>query len=166
MKAEYINPFIQSITEVFENMLECTPEMGDARVAENESQSTDLVGIIGLSGTAKATVAVRLPVPTALALVSKLLGTKMKCVDSLLVDGVGELANIVAGNAKSKFADQSLSLSLPTVVRGSILKSSNTKDCEWLEVPFTSPLGDFSLAISFKPLSVAEREATHESTSC
>ncbi len=166
MKAEYINPFIQSISEVFENMLECAPEVGDPRVPGLELEATDLIGIIGLSGSARCTVALRLPVTTALAVISKMVGVDMTSVDSEIIDGVGELTNIIAGNAKSKFSGQSLSMSLPTVVKGSVLTSSNVNGCEWLELPFSSPLGSFTLAISFKPSAVAEKEIAHESTGC
>jgi len=166
VKAEYINPFIESVSEVFENMLECTPEMGRARVAANEQEPSDLVGIIGLSGTAQCTVAIRLPLPTALAIVGKMVGAKLESDDSAISDGVGELVNIIAGNAKAKLAGHSLSLSLPTVIRGSILKSSKLQGFEWLELPFSSSLGGFSLAISFKPTTVVEKEAIHESPGC
>lgn len=166
MKAEHINPFIESVFEVFENMLECKPEMGGARLSGPNEHSSDLVGIIGLSGTAQFTVAVRLPVLTALAIISKMLGIQVRTVDSGIIDGVGEIVNIIAGNAKAKFEGHDLSMSLPTVIRGNILKSDSLQDCEWLELPFSSSLGDFSLSISFKRHVLTEKEATHESAGC
>lgn len=164
MNAETINPFIESVTEVFDNMLECQLSTGDLRVAQSQPGGPDVIGMIGLSGTAKAIVALRVPVKTALAVVGKMVGTTFKSVDASIIDGIAELVNIVAGNAKSKFEGHSLSLSLPSVVRGDICRLSSQSDAQWLEVPFECDLGSFSLVVSMKIESVADKkEARHES---
>jgi chemotaxis protein CheX len=165
MKAENINPFIESVAEVFENMLETEVKMGDPSADAEESATPDLIGVIGLSGTAQGIVSLRLPVKTALDIIGKMVGTEFRSVDSSIIDGVGELVNIIAGNAKAKFKGQTLSLSLPTVVRGSIYKLNNLSNTVWLTVPFTSELGSFSISVCFKPVVVAEKEVVHASTS-
>lgn len=166
MNAETINPFIESVTEVFDNMLECQLSTGDARVATPKPGVPDVIGMIGLSGTAKAVVALRVPVKTALAVVGKMVGTTFKSVDASIIDGIAELVNIVAGNAKSKLEGHKLSLSLPSVVRGDICRLSSESDNQWLEVPFDCELGPFSLVVSMKITSVADKkEAQHESAS-
>lgn len=162
MKAEYINPFIQSVSEVFENMLQCTVEMGSVGIAAARKGPQDIIGVIDLSGTANGSVAVRFPIKTALAVVGKMIDTEFETVDSSVIDGVGELVNVVAGNAKAKLEGHSLSVSLPTVVRGDVYCLSNSRDIVWLELPFSSPLGDFTLAVSFKPSPMAHKEAIHE----
>lgn len=167
MKAENINPFIESVGDVFSNMLDCSVEMGNPAVAGEDDKATpDIIGVIGLSGTAQGIVALKLPVKTALAIVGKMVGTDFKGVDSSIIDGVGELVNIVAGSAKARFKGHAISLSLPTVVRGSIYKLNNLSNTVWLTVPFKSPLGEFSLSVCFKPAVVKEKEAIHASASC
>ncbi len=161
MKAENINPFIESVTEVFENMLDCKVKMGNPGIAEEEQSTPDIIGVIGLSGTAQGIVALKLPVKTALAAVGKLAGTSFKSVDSSIIDGVGEIVNIITGNAKSKFAGHAINISLPTVVRGSIHNVSNMDNTVFLAVPFDSDLGSFSLLVTFRPAVVPEKEAAH-----
>jgi len=163
MKAENINPFIQSISEVFESMLDSKVAVKDLHLSAADEGHPDIIGLIGLSGTAKGIVALKLPVPTALAIIGKMVGTGFKSVDSSVIDGVGELVNIIAGNAKAKFEGQSISLSLPTVVRGSIYRLQNLGEMVWLSLPFESELGEFSLEVSFKQMSTTKQEVAHAS---
>ncbi len=166
MKAENINPFIEAVTEIFANMLECEVETGDPALAEDETGRPDIIGVIGLSGTAQGVVALRLPVKTALNIVGRMVGMEFRGVDSSIIDGVGELVNIVAGSAKAKFEGHVLSVSLPSVVRGSIYRLNNLSNTVWLTVPFISRLGDFSLSVCFKPVVTTEKEAAHAGIGC
>jgi len=163
MKAENINPFIESVAETFENMLECSVQAGGPILNEDAEGTPDIIGVIGLSGTAQGIVALKLPVKTALAIIGRMIGTELRSIDSSIIDGVGELVNIVAGNAKAKFKGHAISLSLPTVVRGSIYKLTNLSNTIWLTVPFQSELGNFSLSVCFKQVPKQEEEAVHAS---
>ena len=163
MRAENINPFIESVAETFESMLECSFEAGDPVLNEDAEGTPDIIGVIGLSGTAQGIVALKLPVKTALAVIGKMIGVEIRGIDSSIIDGVGELVNIIAGNAKAKFEGHAISLSLPTVVRGSIYKLTNLSNTVWLTVPFESPLGEFSLSVCFKQAVQQEKEAVHAS---
>ncbi len=161
MKVENINPFMESVSEVFENMLESTVTAGEPTVDIEESNTPDIIGVIGLTGTAQGIVALKLPVRTALAVVGRMVGSEFKAVDSSIIDGVGELVNIIAGNAKAKFKGHSISLSLPTVVRGSIYKLNNLSNTVWSTVPFKSTFGDFAVSVCFKPAAESRKEAMH-----
>ncbi len=86
-------------------------------------------------------------------LVSALLDQELHVMDETVVDGVAELVNIVAGGAKAKFATangQPIELGLPTVVRGSDYTVEYGTKVVWLEVPFTSELGAFTLRVTFE----------------
>ena len=173
MKVDLINPFIQSVNDVFESMLQGTVEASPpGPPAEDDGQSRDIAGIISLSGTTTITVAMRFPVKTVLAVVGAMLGDKIKTVDASIIDAVGELVNITAGGAKGRMTGEKLSLSLPTVVRGHVCKVHNIpKDTVWVEIPFTSSFGDFAIALNYKVLSfispvAIEKEVVHESADC
>lgn len=164
MKAENINPFLLSVHEVFETMLDCPVETGQVGAPGKKQGPTGIIGLIGLSGDGKGIVAIKMPPTTALALVGKMIGEKLRSVDASVVDGIGEVVNIIAGVAKAKFTNLSLSLSLPTVVRGDICKLSSQFDESWVEIPFSSKLGDFSLAVGFCVATENEKEKKHAST--
>jgi chemotaxis protein CheX len=152
MKAEYINPFIEGVNELFSTMLECEALRGKVGVAQTKGDPRDITALIGLSGPARGIVALTFPIPTALAMVSKLLGTPTRVVDATVSDAVAEMVNIVAGRAKSKFqtlSGEPIDLSLPTVVRGNSYKVEYPSKSVWLDVPFESALGTFSLRVTF-----------------
>ncbi|MCD6118440.1 chemotaxis protein CheX [bacterium] len=156
MKVEYINPFIEGVNELFLTMLGCEALRGKVGVAKAKSDPRDVTALIGLSGPARGIVALTFPIPTALAMVSKLLGTPTRVVDATVSDAVAEMVNIVAGRAKSKFQTLSgdpINLSLPTVVRGNSYKVDYPSKSVWLDVPFESELGSFSLRVTFDDIS-------------
>ena len=154
MKVEYINPFIESTYELFSTMLTATAKRGDVGIAkEVKSNARDIMGLIGLSGPARGMVALAFPVETALKMVNRLLDTEIKVMDDTVSDAIAEMVNIVAGGAKAKInigGNKPIDLSLPTVVRGSNYDVDYPTGTVWLEVPFDSDLGSFSLRVTFE----------------
>lgn len=153
MKIEYINPFIESVFGLFTTMLECPVERGQLSVASETWNSGDVTAIIGLSGLARGTVALSFPRETAVAMVSRLLQIDKADAGDSITDGVAELVNIVAGSAKAKFStdnsDSVISLGLPTVIQGKEYTLGYPPQATWLDVPFDSDLGAFSMRVTF-----------------
>lgn len=153
MDVSYINPFIESVNELFSTMLEANISRGTIGVSRGAGNPRDIVAIIGLSGPARGTVALSFPTATALSLVNKLLGLDTHIVDENISDGVAELVNIVAGSAKAKLVGDGgavIDLSLPTVLRGNDFTVDYPSQSMWLEVPFESDYGAFSLRVTFE----------------
>lgn len=154
MKVEYINPFIESVFELFSTMLGAEARRGEVNVSRGAGNPREITGLIGLSGHARGTVALSFPSATALAMCGRLLGMETQVVDETVSDAVAELVNIVAGAAKAKLnvanGGAPIDLSLPTVVRGSSYSVDYPSKAVWLEVPFTSDLGPFSLRVTFE----------------
>lgn len=161
MKPEYINAFIQSVTETFDDMLDCQVNAREPAPAAETGETDSLIGIIGLSGTAQGTVAVKFPIETAISLIGDWVGIKYFEIDTAVVDGVGELINIIAGNAKVKLKNHKISISLPTVLRGGIHRLTSAS-IESLKVPFESNRGEFEIIVSFRPTVMDEEEIAHE----
>ena len=67
-----------------------------------------------------------------------------------LTDGVGELANIVAGNAKQGLQKYKLSISLPNVVVGKNHMLRSPSGLPSIVVPFVSSIGSFAMEVSLK----------------
>ena len=165
MKVEYINPFIESVYDLFSNMLNCEAKRGEIGVSREIPPSRDLVALIGLSGPAKGIVALSFPVSTALAMVSKMLGNEMRIVDETVKDAMAEMINIIAGGAKARLSSGEgdiIHLSLPTVVRGNSYKVDYPTLTAWLDVSFESDVGPFHLRVAIE-MSDEETEVNHES---
>jgi chemotaxis protein CheX len=117
---QYIQPFIKVCTSVFKDMLHCDLITEKVFFVEKEAfNNWDISGVIGLSGEAKGAVAISMKTETAIKLTEILTGIKHEYMDSDVVDAVGELVNIIAGNVKKDLEEMfRLVISLPTIVRG------------------------------------------------
>lgn len=74
-------------------------------------------------------------------------------VDSVVLDGIGEMANMVVGNIKEALEPitGALALSLPTVVFGKNFSTRNAVKSPWVVVSFHCAEGDFSVRICMRP---------------
>ena len=102
MKVEYINPFIESVHELFSTMLNSKASRGNVAIARGDGASHDIVALIGLSGPARGMVTMAFPVKTALNIVNRLLGSDLRIMDDTVSDAIAEVVNIVAGGAKAR----------------------------------------------------------------
>lgn len=153
MRAELINPFIESVYDLFKTMLGCEARRGELSLARTSAFSHEVIALIGLSGIVRGTVALSFPTRTALHMVNRLLGVETIGVTDEVLDAVAELVNIVAGGAKAKLNHETampISLSLPTVVQGREFTVEYPSYAKWLDVPFTSELGPFTLRVIFE----------------
>jgi chemotaxis protein CheX len=150
MNVAYINPFIAATINLFKTMIDLEVKPGAPQVKTEGKYSYDVSGIIGFSGDAQGSIAISFPKIVALKVVSKLLGTEIKVVGPEMADGIGEIANIVAGNAKKDLAEFNLSISLPNVVVGHDHSLIGQHGIPTLIVPFSSQLGAFSLEVRMK----------------
>ncbi|MDG5813480.1 chemotaxis protein CheX [Chitinispirillales bacterium ANBcel5] len=150
MNVSYINPFIMSTIETFKKMLNSDIEPGKVALKNSTVYSYDISGIIGLSGEAQGSICLSFPKIVALKVITALLGVEVKIIGEEVTDGIGELANIVAGNAKKHLTQYDLSISLPKVVIGKDHKVASQRGVPTLMVPFKSSLGEFAMEISLK----------------
>lgn len=151
IKAEHVNPFIKATIETFTAMVNVKVTPGKVKLKGKEDSDYDVSGIIGLGGGAKGSVAVSFPRLSALAMVRAFTGEKV-VTNTVMVDAIGELANIIAGAAKKDLTQYKISISLPTVVMGEKHAINGPVDTINMVVPFDSECGKFYLALSFKSL--------------
>ena len=79
----------------------------------------DISGVIGLTGEARGAVVISMKDDLAIRLTSILAGKSHRVLYDEVVDAVGELINIIAGNVKQELEDAfRLTISLPTIVKG------------------------------------------------
>jgi len=150
MDVSYANPFIVSTIETFKKMLNIEGKTGKVVLKASSAYTYDVSGVIGLSGEAQGAICLSFPKEVALKAVSALLGMEIKEMGPDVSDGIGELVNIVAGNAKQYLTKYSLYISLPKVIIGRDLQLAPTKGVHTLVVPFISSLGEFAIEISLK----------------
>ncbi len=153
MQAGLINPFIESVQEIFRTMLTSKAKRGKISVSRDSKGPGELLALIGISGENKGTFAVSFPTDTALQVVGRITGIKFEGVNETVIDGVAEIVNIIAGGAKAKLTmngKRPMELGLPSVVTGKDFQVDYPKKSIWLEVPFDSDLGSFLMRVTFE----------------
>lgn len=152
MKVEYINPFVKATQNVFRTMMnvEAVAEKPFLFDPISGDHAYDISGIIGLSGETTGAVVLSFTKLCALKAVSAFSGMEIKIFDQTVVDAIGELINIIAGNAKKDLTEFNLNISLPSVIKGHSHKLNWPTGVPVIMIPFNSPLGEFSLSVSMR----------------
>ncbi len=109
-----------ALSNTYASICGAAPEAVEAWVPPTEQ----VVGLISLVGESPLSLLISLPQETAVAVSEKFAGFKFEFDSEDMNDLVGELANIVAGDAKSRLLKMGIEtkLSLPTVVSGRDVK--------------------------------------------
>lgn len=115
---EVIQALIESTQSVFTTMLASRIRLVDCCTLGKFQTANDLTGMVGLSGEITGTVLVRLDHSVAIGVAQKLLGSEIIEVDNDVRDMTGELACLIAGDARQRITDATITLSLPTIISG------------------------------------------------
>ncbi len=150
MDSTYIMPFVTSIQNVFETMLQLPVTVGDPQLKRTSDPSYDVSGIIGMSGDVEGNVVLSFPTATAQRVVSLFTGEDMAATHEDFPDAVGELVNMVSGGAKAQFTGKEVSISCPSVVIGSDHVVFGRKDVVCVQILCDSDCGNFALEVSFR----------------
>jgi chemotaxis protein CheX len=117
---KYIQLFIDVSRNVFKEFL--SAELTADRPYFMDAKSItdwDISAIIGLTGEGRGAVVISMKKELAVKLTGMLTGTRHQDLDNEVVDAIGEIANIIAGNIKKHLEETfKLITSLPTIVQG------------------------------------------------
>ncbi|MBB6480436.1 chemotaxis protein CheX [Spirochaeta isovalerica] len=153
MKAAHINPFLNSTLKLMENMIGRMPMPGQKSLLQNfHSHRWDVSGIIGVTGNAEGIIAIRM----TKNMVEKLLaasGVFFSDVDEfneLTNSMIGEIANVIAGNALSDISQYNLNITVPIVIQGKDHTIAWPHNNPVIVIPFSSAFGPFEVCVSLK----------------
>ncbi len=153
MDVAIINPFLSASLDLFKSMfgIEATP--GAAYLLNDQvGHRWEISGVLGITGDYHGIVAFRLPRMLADKLLEKSgVTTANETERADTVNGmIGELTNIISGNASNQFADHSIDISPPVVVLGNNHQISWPKIAPVIGIPFSTPFGPFEVDICIK----------------
>jgi chemotaxis protein CheX len=152
MKVKYINPFIAATVNLFTEYLGIPVESEKPHVLPDPQDLLEVSGIIGLAGETRGAVVVSFSRETAIEVVSKMEGKKHTVMGAEVIDGVGEMVNIIAGNAKKDLLDFRIEISLPGVVTGKAYQIHWPEGIPVVSIPFTSNVGPFTVNVSLRDM--------------
>jgi len=151
MNVDYVNPFLSATIELFEKTFGVTPIPGEVFLDERARKHRwDISAVMVLTGSAIGVVAIRLTRLLADKLLVKS-GVQWKDEEEResLCDGmVGEMVNIVSGNASGRLSGYDIEISVPIVVQGENHTISWPERSPIIGVPFTTDFGPFMIDIS------------------
>ena len=108
----------------------------------------DVSAVIGFSGDIAGTCALRMCFATARDAIAKLAGEPVGEWAGI-ADGVGELVNMIAGNAKALLDPFKMSLSFPEVIRGAQHEIGFHRHLDMFELNFTSEIGPVAVIVAY-----------------
>ncbi|RPJ05384.1 MAG: chemotaxis protein CheX [Spirochaetaceae bacterium] len=152
MDIKYINPFINSTTNVFEDFFKVSPVVQKPYIVRsNEDHEWDVSAIIGIAGETRGAVVISFTEDLATLLTSKLVGRQITTIDDDVVDTIGEIVNIIAGNAKKGLEEYRLMISLPSIIKGKNHQIAwPVKNLPIVGIPFKTDFGPFTLSVGLE----------------
>jgi chemotaxis protein CheX len=150
MKAKFINPFINAAQRLFKEYMELDVHAGKPYLLGDPQNLEGVSAIIGLAGETTGAVVLTFSRETAIAMVSRLEGKTYVALGAEILDGVGEMVNIIAGNAKKDLLEYKIVISLPGIITGHDYKINWPQGVPVISIPYESELGPFAINVSIK----------------
>ncbi|HEX7157378.1 MAG TPA: chemotaxis protein CheX [Edaphobacter sp.] len=109
-----------SVEDVLGLMLGVPVTVADEAIVASAIPPITLTAVIGLAGSFSGAYTVLVTAPAATKMAGCLMGMEVEALDDSVYDGLGEIANMLAGAWKSRIPalNGSCFLSVPTVVTG------------------------------------------------
>ncbi len=148
MKAEYVNSFYKATQDVFRLMLDTDVEKGDLKAIEGMVCSKDANVMLGVTGDLKGTILFSFTNDMTLEMVKIMSGMEIKEIDNFVSSALGEVANIIGGNAVTNLTTYNYlcDIAPPQVIIGEY-KSLSMANKKALLMPLKTPIGEFDINV-------------------
>lgn len=135
MKAEVINPFLESARIVIEQVIQVSPSTGNLGIKEIELIDNHIWIQVGMTGQISGNIIFGIAEKVALKMVSVMMGgyaiTEM---DEMGQSAISELGNMISGNASTILSNQGVSVDI-TPPKLMLLESMSALPRKALSIP-------------------------------
>ncbi len=153
MKIEYIQPFINATRKVLSTMasMESKPMKPTLKEANNFKAKGDISSCIDLSGECKGSIGLSFTTNCILAVAKLMLGEEFAELDDEVADMVGELVNMISGDARRQLVSLGFSFSagIPKISSGENHVIQHAVNERIIVIPFTTDHGSFFIETCF-----------------
>ena len=151
MDVKFLNPFLEAAHVVLKSELGVEAQRGELSLERSACTSDDISVLISIVGEASGVVLYSLSETTAMAMVSKMLNQPFDEFDELAQSGIGELGNVITGQAGQRLAANGLEVNIspPTMVLGKGTLIS-TLDFDRLVVPLSTDFGSIHIHLALR----------------
>ena len=152
MDVKLVNPFINATINVLETMAFVNVEAGKPYVKRDNVAVGDVSGVLGLTGVANGTIAVTYEETCILTVVSNMFGETMTELNSEIADAVGELTNMISGQARRELEEMGkvFKAAIPSVVTGRNHSITHYSEGPKIAIPFSTDGGKFTIEVCFE----------------
>jgi chemotaxis protein CheX len=156
LDAKLVNPVIASTIEVLDTMASTKVVLQNIQPQKDYNPTGDISAVIGILGEdGEGMISLSFSYKLADTIVSRLLGLNSDEISKEdRSDGIGEIVNMISGNAKTALSQSTTTpykLTLPTLIQGSGHEvASRPKNSPYLVIIFESEGETFHLQMSFK----------------
>jgi chemotaxis protein CheX len=151
MEVKFINPFVIAARTVFKTMLSIDLTLGKPGLKQAKTASGDVTGIMSMVGDRRGTIALSFREKGAIFVFNSLIGEDASSICPEVVDAIGELTNIVSGQARKEFEKGGVNLkaSIPMVVVGRGVETSFITNLPIISLPFNFSVNNGSEEVMY-----------------
>lgn len=149
-----IVPFVNSVRAVFSTMVGVPTTVGRPTLKADPLPTHDVSSIIGFSGQVAGSVVVSFQKEAAVKLASAFAGAEIQPGTPDFADAIGELANMIAGNAKKDLGGAA-NITVPNVIIGPGHSVARLSGVPCVVIPCQTPVGNFTVEVNVKQLASA-----------
>jgi chemotaxis protein CheX len=156
LDAAFVNPYLVAVQNVFTTMLGIQIAMGKPELKHDSLTSGEVTGVMGFAGDKKGMFSFSLTKESTLQVYKSMVGEEAQTITPEVIDCIGELTNIISGQARVQIEKlgYKLSAALPTVIVGEKVEISFITKVPVVVLPFTFQVngtaGKFYLDFSFE----------------
>ena len=160
MRVEFINPFVQAVTEVLESELGTAPERGSIGLQRSAYTSNEVTAVVAVAGEVAGMVMFAMTELTARGMVAKMLGQDFAEFDALAQSGIAEIGNVITGRAAVLLSEAGFpsDLAPPMLLIGKNTMIS-TLDVQRLVIPMETEFGSVEVQVALKLSGSAAKRA-------
>lgn len=149
MDVALVNPFIDDTLHVLSSIAFTNATAGNPYLKKDTVAVGDISGVVGLSGEARGTLSVSFSKGSILFIVSKMFGEPVKEINDEVADAVGEILNIISGQARQKLEAMGRVLkgAIPTVITGEKHSITHITKAPIIAIPFDIEHGHFTIEV-------------------
>lgn len=152
MNVEYLNPIIRASTFVLEQTCGLQLDVGKPFLTQTNYKNEVFIVMLGITGQLHGQIILAMETPIAKDLASRMMmGMPVDELDDMARSALGELMNMMMGNAMTVFSEMGILLDItpPTIFLSSDL-SLNVGDSKMIGIPLSFPSGKIELNVAIK----------------
>ena len=152
MDVKFINPFLDATINVIKTMAMVELKPGKPFLKKDHVAMGDVSGIIGMTGEVAGSLSVSFSFGLIQDIMQNMLGESIEEVNDDARDAVGEITNMISGDARRMIAQDGVTLqaAIPTIVAGKDHTIKHAIFGPIIVIPFEAANGKATVEVSLQ----------------